>query len=278
MSLIQVGLVDTTGNINVDLMQSVAVALNVQVTRDLPQFWPVKATVHYLPHTSHLPAGVWPVLLVKQLPDGEGGFHLNKHNQPYAKVIASPDSDEWTIDASHETIEMLIDPYGNKLQASESLQIVDNKIEDGMGEFEYLVEACDPCEADNYAYPIQGIMVSDFITPRFYDPTTMPGTQYSYTGAVKAPRQILPGGYISFVNTELDRIQQILWVDPSRPPVLRDLGPANARSLREWVDGQTYGDVKRHRRPNTGMREHCRQRRAKLEQFARTRARYYSVQ
>jgi hypothetical protein len=56
---------------------------------------------------------VWPVQLVKSLPPGEGGFHLDKHNQPYAKVIAAPDDDSWTIDASHETIEMLIDPSGN---------------------------------------------------------------------------------------------------------------------------------------------------------------------
>lgn len=90
MSVIQVGLVDTTGKIDSELMQAAAAALNLQVTRDLPQFWPVQATVRYLPHATRLPAGVWPVQLVKKLPPGEGGFHLNKHNQPYAKVIASP--------------------------------------------------------------------------------------------------------------------------------------------------------------------------------------------
>jgi hypothetical protein len=277
MSVIQVGLVDTTGAIDLDLMQAAAAALNLQVTRDLPQFWPVEATVRYLPQTSHLPAGVWPVELVKRLPPGEGGFHLNKHNQPYAEVIASPDSAEWTIDASHETIEMLVDPYGNKLQPSQSIRIVGNAIEDGPGEFEYLVEACDPCEADDYAYQIQGVAVSDFITPRFYDPVTTPGTRYSFTGAVKAPRQILPGGYISFVNTEEDRVQQILWVDPSGPPVLKDLGPADARSLREWVDRKTHGAVKQHRRRNTALMEFCQQRRAKLQDFASARARYYPL-
>ena len=151
MSLIQIGLVDTTGKINVDLMQAVAAALNVQVTRDLPQFWPIQATVRYLADATKVPVGVWPVQLVKHLPPGEGGFHMNKHNQPYSKVIASPDSDEWTIDASHETLEMLVDPYGNRLHSSQSIEIVGGKIKDGTGEFEYLVEACDPCEADNYA-------------------------------------------------------------------------------------------------------------------------------
>ena len=62
MSVIQVGLVDTTGKLDAGLVQSVAAALNIQVMRDLPQFWNVTATVSYLPHASKLPAGVWPSL------------------------------------------------------------------------------------------------------------------------------------------------------------------------------------------------------------------------
>src|SRR5271166_4753149 len=89
MSIIQVGLVDMTGKINPDLVQAAAAALNVQVTRDLPQFWPVQATVQHLPHAHKIPSGVWPVQLVASLPPGEGGFHMTKHNQPYAKVIAT---------------------------------------------------------------------------------------------------------------------------------------------------------------------------------------------
>ena len=50
MSVIQIGLVDKTGEIDVDLVHSAAMALNLQVTRDLPQFWPVSATVMYLPN------------------------------------------------------------------------------------------------------------------------------------------------------------------------------------------------------------------------------------
>jgi hypothetical protein len=230
MSVIQVGLADKTGKISQTLLTSAAAALNIQVTRDLPQFWNVQATVAYLPNPAEVPAGVWPVFLLKELPPGEGGFHLDKHNQPYAEVIASPDSDEWTIDASHETLEMLVDPYGNRLQNSTSIEISAGKIVDGDSQFGYLVEACDPCEADGYAYPIQGIAVSDFITPRFYDPVVTPGTRYSFTGAVTHPREILPGGYISWVNHATDEMQQLLYL--TSHPTIKNLGPANAASLR----------------------------------------------
>ena len=124
MSIKQVGLVDTTGDIDKELMQSVAAAaLNIQVTRDLPQFWPVQANVQYLPNAKKIPAGIWPVKLVKSLPPGEGDFHLDKHNQSYAEVIATPNDDSWSIDASHETIEMLVDPYGNRMQSSIAIEI-----------------------------------------------------------------------------------------------------------------------------------------------------------
>jgi hypothetical protein len=281
MSLIQVGLVDKTKAIDPELMQAVAAALTIQVTRDLPQFWNVQATVTYEPNASKIPAGVWPVFLVKTLPPGEGGFHLDQHNQPYAKVIASPTSDEWTIDASHETLEMLVDPNGNRLQPSTSIQIENGKIVDGTGQFAYLVEACDPCEADNFAYPIQGVAVSDFLTPHFYDPVVTPGTRYSFTGAIKAPRQILPGGYISWVNQQTDEIQQLLWVDPTQAPKIVNLGSASGASLREWVDnymaestGKTT--VRANRQAlNEELLAHCKAKRASLDVISQARAKLY---
>ena len=281
MSLIQVGLVDKTKAIDPELMQAVAAALTIQVTRDLPQFWNVQATVTYEPNASKIPAGVWPVFLVKTLPPGEGGFHLDQHNQPYAKVIASPGSDEWTIDASHETLEMLVDPNGNRLQPSTSIQIENGKIVDGTGQFGYLVEACDPCEADNYAYPIQGVAVSDFLTPHFYDPVVTPGTRYSFTGAIKAPRQILPGGYISWVNQQTNELQQLLWVDPTKAPKIVNLGPASGASLREWVDnymaeaaGKTTVRANRHAL-NEELLAHCKAKRASLDVISQARAKLY---
>lgn len=281
MSVIQVGLVDTTGSINGDLVQAAAAALNIQVTRDLPQFWNVQATVQYLPNHGKIPTGVWPVQLVKELPPGEGGYHLDKHNQPYSKVIANPNDDTWTIDASHETIEMLVDPYGNRMQSSVAIEIVGGKIQDGTGQFNYLVEACDPCEANGYGYTINGIVVSDFLTPHFYDPMVTSGTRYSFTGALTAPRQILPGGYISFVNQETDEWQQLLYVDPNQPPTIQNLGPATGASLRAWVDTEMAKSelhekrqhAIRHRAPALARREH--ERRMKLDKIASVRARLY---
>jgi hypothetical protein len=273
MSVIQVGLVDTTGKLDAAFVEATAASLNIQVMRDLTQFWSVQATVRYLPDPKKVPVGVWPVLLVAKLPPGEGGVHLTKKNQPYSLVIATPDSSDWTIDASHETIEMLVDPSGNRLQASRAIKIAGKDTEDGAGEFEYLVEACDPCEANQYAYAINGIAVSDFITPHFYDPVVTSATRYSFGGNIARPRQILPGGYISYTDPTTDDIEQILFLGPK--PVHRNLGPATGSSLRVFVESQTYGLVRKSRRPNTGLAKYCRAHREIVEEAAREHRKSY---
>lgn len=277
MLQIKVVLVDTTGEVKPATMAAAAEALNVQVTRDVPQFWNVHATVSYRPDPNSIPQGMWPVQLVKSLPPGEGGFHMTRHNQPYSKVIVTQGSDDWTIDASHETVEMLVDPYGNRLQTSNAITISQGQIGDAQGKYEYLVEACDPCEANNCAYQIDGILVSDFITPDFYNPDVTSGARYSFTGAVKKPRQILPGGYISWVDPQTSEMKQILWVDPSQRPTIRNLGPApEGLSLREFVESKTYGLTYKNRVPPPKATVAARKQfRAALAKAAFTRAKHY---
>jgi hypothetical protein len=273
MSVIQVGLVDKTKKLDPSLVEAAAAALNVQVMRDLPQFWNINATVRYLPDPTKIPVGVWPVFLVPKLPPGEGGVHLDKKNQPYSLVIGTPDNNDWTIDASHETLEMLVDPAGNRLQTSRAIAIAGGDVQDAPGEFEYLVEACDPCEGNQYAYSIQGIAVSDFITPRFYDPVTTAGTRYSFGGNIKRPRQLLPGGYISFIDPQKDEIEQILFL--GRTPELRVLGPADGASLRLLVDNKTRELVRGSRKANDALAKACAARRQILEVAALHRGRAY---
>jgi hypothetical protein len=275
MSVIQVGLVDKTGALDPKLVEGAAAALNIQVMRDLSDIWNVQATVRYLPDPKSVPVGVWPVFLVAKLPPGEGGVHLDKKNQPYSLVIGTPNSADWTIDASHETVEMLVDPSGNRLQTSRAIEVAGKGVQDTTGQFEYLVEACDPCEANDYAYSIDGIAVSDFITPHFYDPVSTAGTRYSFGGHIQQPRQVLPGGYISFINPQSDEVQQILFLGPE--PVLKNLGTASGSSLRAFVDGKTYGLVLKDRKPNHKLSEWNKKHRQFIEAAAISRAKSYEL-
>jgi hypothetical protein len=49
-------------------------------------------------------------------------------------------------------------------------------------------------------YPVNGVPVSDFYTPRYFDPVEVDQTRFSFTGALERPLQILPAGYLSWID------------------------------------------------------------------------------
>ena len=59
---------------------------------------------------------------------------------------------------------------------------------------QYLVEVCDPCEADHYA--IDGIEVSSFVTPAYFG--LAPGPPYDMLGRIAGPFGLPPGGCLSW--------------------------------------------------------------------------------
>lgn len=142
----------------------VAAALSRQATRDFAPIWNMEgATVDTFPKLEDVPVGYWPLIVVADIKDA-GGVHLDKDGQPFALIEMS---DSWSLTASHETLEMLADPWGNRLVPGRS-------IKPNQGRVEYLVEVCDPSEAAQFAYTVNDVLVSDFYTPRFFDPTDTP--------------------------------------------------------------------------------------------------------
>jgi hypothetical protein len=217
----------------------VASALNLQANRDLQGIWDISASVTALADPESIEPGVWPIFIVDEVgQDGAAGLHLTDHQQPYALVQAGA---TWSLTASHECLERLVDPSGNRLVPSCAIAAAGNKVHDITTEkFEYLVEVADPSEDPANAYIIDEVLVSDFYTPHFFDPVASPGVRYSFTGRIKRPREILPGGYISWLNPRIGTMQQLRWFD--RPEVV-DLPGKPAASgrgtLRGFVDEQT---------------------------------------
>ena len=109
------------------------------------------------------------------------------------------------------------------------------------GRVSFLVEVCDPSEASDYAYSANGILVSDFYTPNYFDPVKAPGVRYSYTGAITEPRQVLKGGYLSWEDAVSGSWWQEIWFDTAQPS-FRNIGPIDpktAGNLRAAIDRLT---------------------------------------
>ncbi|MEA2784827.1 MAG: hypothetical protein QOF71_931 [Candidatus Eremiobacteraeota bacterium] len=245
-----------------DLSRAMA-AFQTQVTRDLRPLWHVDATVTAFASIDDVPLGHWVIFLKESIGgDDQLGFHLDSHNQPYALVAYD---DSWTLSLSHEILEILVDPSGNRLVAGPS---VDPK--HPHHRVRYLLELCDPCEDSAYSYTIDGIVVSDFITPHYHDPQDTSGARYSFTGAIGAPREVLPGGYLTWEDPVLGEWYQLNVVQRR---AIKKLGPIeNARSLRAHVNRLTPLPAAVYHANSAKMKTASR-RRAACEQASAAQAR-----
>ncbi len=65
----------------------------------------------------------------------------------------------------------------------------------------YAYEVCDACEADQFGYQIDGVTVSDFVYPAWFE-ASLAGrnAQFNYSKKIRKPFDLLPGGYIGMFN------------------------------------------------------------------------------
>ncbi len=207
-----------------------AAALQKQVTRDFGPIWGIHATVNAFVNLDQVPIDYWPIVIETNIHQpGAAGVHLDQDGQPFALVQFS---NSWTLTASHECLEMLADPFGNRLIAGQSVM-------SGQGRVRYLVEVCDPCEGWSFAYRVNGITVSDFFTPHFFDPTQAAGVRYSFQGNLTEPRQVLRGGYLSWQDPVSQHWWQEVWFGDQ--PEFRDLGVLGQlnENIRTAIDRRT---------------------------------------
>jgi hypothetical protein len=233
----QLALVSESDRVSQGDVMRVAAALQKQASRDLAPIWEVSATVDAFERLEDVPIGYWPMIIKDDIGFDAAGIHLDKDGQPFALISASSDLDTWALTASHETCEMLADPFGNRLVAGDSPK-------EGQGRVEFLVELCDPSEAAQFGYSVNGILMSDFYTPHFFDPVAAAGVRYSFTGAITEPRQVLRGGYLSWHEPVSDHWWQEIWFSGSAPR-FRDIGvlTASAGSIRSQLDRLTAAET-----------------------------------
>ncbi|MFN8108343.1 MAG: hypothetical protein U0Y82_00595 [Thermoleophilia bacterium] len=190
MLTVHLALVSQTTRISHDELLAVAGALQRQLTRDFGPHWGIDGTVQPFAQLRDVPTGYWPIVVRDDLQrPGVIGLHLDDHGQPTALV---QHTNVWSLAASHEMLEMLADPYGNRLVQGGSLMR-------GQGVVEHLLEVADPVNTTEAAYVVNGVLVSDFVTPAFWShPAPVPGATYSFTGAATRPRDPILGGYMAW--------------------------------------------------------------------------------
>jgi hypothetical protein len=225
---VHVALVDLGGSIDAADLATVAGALNEQVQADLAPAWHVAATVGYYPA---VPAHTWRIELQHGIDAKDAaGYHSDENHQPFSRVDL--DAGNWTVTTSHELVEMLCDPWGSRMHTAAALP----GWRGSSPRVTYLLEPCDPCE--RVAYPVGGVELSDFVLPGFYRSSRRGSVSgYSHTGALTEPLEILPEGYISFMDPADNRWwQRFVDRDGNVDDVELPEPDGSEGSLREWLD------------------------------------------
>lgn len=162
-------------------------ALQKQVSDDFKAYWEQDCSLVFLTKNLPLVRGWWQIV-ISDNPDQAGalGYHeMTRGGTPLGKVFATHDfssGSSWTATLSPELLEMLVDPWINWCAVGR-----DSKI--------YALEVCDAVEADDLGYRIDGVLVSDFVTPAWFEPTY--ADRMDFKQHVSKELELASGGYIS---------------------------------------------------------------------------------
>jgi hypothetical protein len=178
------------GRISLGDLERIAHAIEVQLFEHYAPFWEERGIpVRVIRNKSELLSGESLIALFDDADQaGVLGWHsVSPSGLAYGRVFVEPIFDSGgtilesansvSVTISHEALEMASDPYINAWHEAD-------------GGVLHAREACDAVEAD--AYDCEGVMVSNFVGPRFFRKGDGP---YDWMRLVKKPFETRPGGY-----------------------------------------------------------------------------------
>jgi len=148
---------------------------------------PVWGTPAHLVETTDFKSGAWAMVFLDDADQpGALAYHdLTPDGWPLAKVFvrtAQKNGDQVSVAASHELVEMLVDPAINLMSTGPDATTM------------YAYESADPVE--QLSFEVNNVAMSDFVYPSYFEVFRKPGSsRFDHLGQVDRPFQILAGGY-----------------------------------------------------------------------------------
>jgi len=193
---------------------------------DLQSVWGVEtATMTFVPKSTKPAAGTWWVVFLDNSDQaGALAYHdLTNEGLPLSKIFVKTILDareSVTVGASHELVEMAVDPWLN------------SAYQDPTGTF-WAGEVADPVEDDSYGYTINGVLVTDFVTPNWF--------AHEYSGATidfkrhaNKAFEVLTGGYAQFFDPQQGWVQVTGALAAKSPRANAPTGSRRERRMRSW--------------------------------------------
>ncbi len=173
-----IAIVNRTKGVSDATLQNVMAAVAQQVHNEFKAKWGYDATFKFVGKSKTESASDWNVFITER----KGDYHTVTRGVPVGYCHVSGVSvDYWTNTISHEVLELRADAFVNTTYTRP----------DGTKGY---VEVCDACETNDQGYRINGILMSDFVYPSWFQASGR--APYDYRGLITAPFQVLPGGYL----------------------------------------------------------------------------------
>jgi hypothetical protein len=186
----RVAVINQCKTVAAEEIEKVVAALQVQVHRDLAPGWGIDAELTLVRSGEAPPEKSWWLHLQDDIKEqGVLGYHgINSAGLPLAHVGVRSSANAgmpWTLAASHTILQLLANPKG-KLAVVERDRVIPQEI-------------CRPCYGERYAYRINGVMVSDFVLPAWFESfRKQRSAPFDYCGHISEPFQVLPGAYLFY--------------------------------------------------------------------------------
>lgn len=188
-SMVKIAIVNQTTHLTDTDVLPVVKALQIQLDHDFAFYYGYSAELYWVDKGKQPRPNMSQLVLLDNSDDaGALGYHdLTKDGYPLGKVFVETtrkSGGKWTVTASHEMLEMMADPTINL-----SVEV---------GNILVAYEIADPVERDEDGYDINGISVSNFVLPAYFEPVNPFRTKFDIQGKLKKPAPtMLPGGYLS---------------------------------------------------------------------------------
>ncbi len=169
--------------LGVDLDKLIA-AMQVYVDKYVAPVWGTPAK---LIKTNDFQKGCWAIVFLDDAdqPDALAYHDLTPDGLPESKVFVKTtlnNNDLVSVSASHELVEMLVDPATNLMTTGPDPHTI------------YAYESADPVE--ELTFNVNGISMSNFVFPSYFEDFHKSGSvKLDQMSKVKRPFQILSGGY-----------------------------------------------------------------------------------
>jgi hypothetical protein len=185
-------LASTSARVSPGDLRRAAAALQVQIDRDFGPAWGIAAQVEVVAGESGVPEAAWPVVIADDIDaPGMSSYHSYRADGvPFVMVVAR---DGWEESLSHDCLEMLASPFNRETVEAPSPV-------PGQGRVHILVQPCDACAGPDHTYEIDGVRVSDFCLPRYFQPLEPTGSGFDHAGRILKPFDLLPGGYVTWYD------------------------------------------------------------------------------